>query len=123
MTGYRIIGEVTTFLNDGGPAADVPVREKVTIWEGEHRPTDEELKAIAAGNVPPEEEYRQIFPHVVPLDSFMARNYPLANFEQRIRDDRLKVQRKRAAKLGWKTVQVALISELQAEQEGNENER
>lgn len=116
MTNYRVVGEVTTFLNDGGPAADVPLREKVTVWEGEHQPTAEELQAIAASDVLPEEEYKQIFPYAVPLDPFMARNYPMANFEQRIRNDRLRVQRKRATKLGWKTVQVASISELLAEE-------
>lgn len=119
MTDYRVIGEVTTFLNDGGPAADVPLREKVTVWEGEHQPTTEELQALLASGVMPEEEYKQIFPNAVPLDPYMARNYPLANFEQRIRGDRLKVQRKRAAKLGWKTVQVASISELEGEQKSN----
>ena len=120
MTDYRVVGEVITFLNDGGPAADVPLREKVTLWEGEHQPSIEELQSLIDTGVLPEEEYKQIFPNVVPLDPYMARNYPMANFEQRIRGDRLKIQRKRAAKLGWKTVQIASISELQDRQRASE---
>ncbi len=114
MTNFRAITQDTTYLNDGGPAADFGKKETTVHWVGDQRPGQGVLGNIATDIAGlPEVGYRQVLPGTESPDEQMRRNYPLSQFASVIKGRRVLVQKQRIPKfLGWKTIESVEIEDL-----------
>ncbi|MDQ5913439.1 MAG: hypothetical protein QG623_57 [Patescibacteria group bacterium] len=119
MTNFRAITKDTTYLNDGGPAADFGKKETTVHWSGDQKPGQEVIGSIASEIAGiPEVGYRQVLPGVESPNEEMRRDYPLSQFASVIRGRSVLVQRQRTPKfLGWKTIEAVAIEDLISETE------
>ncbi len=111
MTTFRIVTQETTFLNDGGPAADFGKKVTTEHWVGVQRPSQDLLGSIASTlSNPASVVYREVLP---PGNDTMMRDFPMNQFNSSATPGKMLVQRKRRPKvLGWKTIRSVALNDL-----------